>query len=102
MMMRKTRLWLLAGVVAVAPLGAAMAQQDSTSGGTRPYGNASPTTAPNNPQMNRSSSATDPRMPGATGETVVPGSGSSMAGSDRVAPNPNSGATTAGGGMGGH
>jgi hypothetical protein len=40
----------------------------------------------------------NPNVPGATGQTVVKGSGSSMAGSDRINPNPNSAATTVGGG----
>jgi hypothetical protein len=52
--------------------------------------------------MDSSSAATDPHVPGATGQTVVPGSGSSMAGSHRVAPNPNSASTTGNAGGGGH
>jgi hypothetical protein len=52
-------------------------------------------TAPKTPP---SAAAMNPNVPGATGQTVVKGSGSSMAGSDRINPNPNSAATTVGGG----
>jgi hypothetical protein len=95
-MISKTRSSLLAAALIAAPMGAAMAQQGTTSG-SQPYNN-SPRAAPNSPQMNNSSAATDPNVPGATGQTVVPGSSSSMAGSHRVDPSPNSAATDAGGG----
>jgi hypothetical protein len=80
---------LLAAALIAAPMGAAMAQQGA---------NNSPRAAPNSPRMDSSSAATNPNVPGATGQTVVPGSSSSMAGSHRVVPNPDSAATTASGG----
>lgn len=95
---------LLAAALMAIPMGAAMAQQGNAGGSPAYNGsstNNSPKTAPNSPQMNRSSAATDPHTPGATGQTVVPGSGSSMAGSHRVEPNPNSASTTAGNAGGG-
>lgn len=95
-MISKSWSLLLAGALIAAPIGAAMAQQ-GTSSATSGY-NSSPRAAPNNPQMDTSSPATNPHVPGATGQTVVPGSGSSMAGSHRVVPNPNSASTSAGGG----
>jgi hypothetical protein len=98
-MTSKSRSLLLAATLLAVPLGAAMAQQGTTSG--NPAYNQSPRTQPNSPRMDNSSAATDPQVPGATGQTVVPGSGSSMAGSHRVAPNPNAASTTASGG-GGH
>jgi hypothetical protein len=94
-MISKSRSLLLAAALIAAQVGAAVAQQGTTSG-SQPYNN-SPRAAPNSPQMNSSSAAKDPRVPGATGQTVVPGSSSSMAGSQRVAPNPNSAATDASG-----
>jgi hypothetical protein len=104
-MILKSRLLLSAAVVMAIPMGAALAQQGAT-GASPGYGNStysnSPRAAPNSPQMDNSSAAKDPHVPGATGNTVVPGSSSSMAGSHRVDPNPNSAATTAGGGNGGH
>jgi hypothetical protein len=53
------------------------------------------------PKPYPSAAATNPNVPGATGQTVVKGSGSSMADSSRIAPNPNAASTTATGG-GGH
>jgi hypothetical protein len=94
-MISKSRWLLVAAALIAAPVGAAVAQQGTTSG-TQPNNN-SPSAAPNSPHMNNSSAATDPHVPGATGQTVVPGSSSSMAGSHRVDPNPNSAATDAGG-----
>jgi hypothetical protein len=94
-MISKSCSLLLAAALIAAQTGAAVAQQGTTSG-SQPYNN-SPRAAPNSPQMNSSSAATDPHVPGATGQTVVPGSSSSMAGSRRVDPNPNSAATDAGG-----
>jgi hypothetical protein len=99
-MISKTRSLLLAATLMAVPMGAAMAQQ-GTSNGTQPYSD-SPRTAPNSPRMDNSSAATDPHVPGATGQTVVQGSGSSMAGSHRVEPNPNAASTTAGAGGSGH
>jgi hypothetical protein len=95
-MISKSRWLLLAAALIAAPMGAAMAQQSTTSGNST-YNN-SPKAAPNSPRMDSSSAATNPHVPGATGQTVVPGSSSSMAGSHRVDPNPNSASTTAGGG----
>jgi hypothetical protein len=40
--------------------------------------------------------AADPNVPGATGQTIVPGSHSSMAGSDRVHPNWSDGSLSVG------
>jgi hypothetical protein len=100
-MITKSRSLLLAATLLAAPMGAAMAQQDTTTSGTPAY-NHSARTQPNNPRMDSSSAATDPHVPGATGQTVVPGSGSSMAGSHRVAPDPNSASTTGNAGGGGH
>ena len=97
-MISKSRSLLLAAALIAAPMGAAMAQQ-STTGGSQPYNN-SPRAAPDSPQMNSSSAATDPHVPGATSQTVVPGSGSSMAGSHRVDPNPKRAATDVGAGGG--
>jgi hypothetical protein len=94
-MISKSCSLLLAAALIAAQTGAAVAQQGTTSG-SQPYNN-SPRAAPNSPRMNSSSAATDPHVPGATGQTVVPGSSSSMAGSRRVDPNPNSAATDAGG-----
>jgi hypothetical protein len=94
-MISKSRSFLLAAVLIAAPMGSAMAQQSTTSGNSN--NNNSPKAAPNSPRMDSSSAATDPHVPGATGQTVVPGSSSSMAGSHRVDPNPNSASTTAGG-----
>jgi hypothetical protein len=73
-------------------MAAAVAQQSTTTSTTQPMA------APNSPNMNYSTAAKDPDLPGATGNTVVQGSGSSMSGSNRVVPNPNSEATTAGNG----
>jgi hypothetical protein len=98
-MISNPRLLLLAAAFLTAPIGATLAQQDTTS--SNPAYNHSPRTQPNSPRMDRSSAATDPHTPGATGQTVVPGSGSSMAGSHRVAPNPNSASTTGNAGGGG-
>jgi hypothetical protein len=100
-MISKSRSLLLAATLLAVPVGAAMAQQGTTTGGNAGY-NQSPRTQPNSPRMNSSSAATDPHQPGATGQTVVPGSSSSMAGSHRVAPNPNSASTSGNGGGGGH
>jgi hypothetical protein len=101
-MFLKSRLLLSAAALMAIPMGVAMAQQGTTGGSPAYSGNDSPRAAPNSPRMDNSSAAKDPNVPGATGQTVVPGSGSSMAGSHRVDPNPNSAATTAGGGGGGH
>jgi hypothetical protein len=97
-MISKSRFLLLAATLMAAPMGVAMAQS-ATSGS--PSYNA-PRAMPNSPQMDSSSAATDPHQPGATGQTVVPGSSSSMAASHRVDPNPNAASTTAGAGGGGH
>ena len=93
----KSHSLLLAAALIAAPMGAAMAQQ-STSSGSPTYNTER--AAPNSPQMNSSSAATNPHVPGATGETVVKGSGSNMAGSHRVDPNPKRAATDAGAGGG--
>jgi hypothetical protein len=96
-MISKSHSFLLAAAMIAAPMGAAMAQQSTTSGS--PAYNTE-RAAPNSPVMNSSSAATNPNVPGATGETVVRGSGSSMAGSHRVDPNPKRAATDAGAGGG--
>jgi hypothetical protein len=101
-MFLKSRLLLSAATLIAIPMGFAMAQQGATGGSPAYSGNDAPRAAPNSPRMDSSSAAKDPHVPGATGQTVVPGSGSSMAGSHRVDPNPNAAATTAGGGTGGH
>ena len=82
-MIRKTCSILLAAALTAAPMSIALAQSN-TAGGTSTV----PRAAPSNPQMNSSSPATNPRQPGATGQTVVKGSTSSMAGSHRIDPNP--------------
>jgi hypothetical protein len=94
-MISKSRSLLLAAALIAAPMGAAMAQQSTTSGSPA-YDTQR--AAPNSPVMNSSSAATNPHVLGATGETVVQGSSSSMAGSHRVDPNPDAASTTAGGG----
>jgi hypothetical protein len=93
-MISKSRSLLLAATLMAIPMAAAVAQQSTTSG-------TQPMAAPNSPNMNFSTAAKDPDLPGATGNTVVQGSGSSMSGSNRVVPNANAAATTAGGGDGG-
>jgi hypothetical protein len=90
----KSRAILLATALLALPMGAAMAQRsvaDSTSG-------SMPRSAPTSPQMDSSSPATNPNQPGATGQTVVKGSNSSMAASHRVDPNPASQSENASGG----
>lgn len=98
-MILKPRSLLLAAALMAAPLSVAMAQ--ATPGvSTGANGVAADSqTAPKPPP---SAAATNPNVPGATGQTVVKGSGSSMADSNRIAPNPNSNATSAGSSGGGN
>jgi hypothetical protein len=97
-MICKSRSFLLAAVLVVAPLGVAMAQ--GTSPGVSTGANGVSGDSRTTPMPHPSTAATNPNVPGATGQTVVKGSGSSMADSNRIAPNPNSAATTATGGGG--
>jgi hypothetical protein len=106
-MSTKARSLLLAATLMAAPI-AAMAQP--TPAVNNPAASGTNTTAqpsygtstnPNSPNMNSTSAATDPAVPGATGQTVVKGSTSSMAGSNRVNPDPNAASTSVSGG-GGH
>jgi hypothetical protein len=97
-MITKARSLLLAATLMAAPI-AAMAQP--TPAVNNPSASGTSTTAqpsyganPSSPNMNSSSAATDPNVPGATGQTVVKGSTSSMAGSNRVNPDPNAAATS--------
>jgi hypothetical protein len=95
-MITKARSLLLAATLMAAPI-AAMAQ--ATPAINNPSASGTNTTAqpsygnPSSPNMNSSSAATDPNVPGATGQTVAKGSNSSMAGSGRVHPDPNAAAT---------
>ncbi|WP_158927390.1 hypothetical protein [Acidisphaera sp. S103] len=98
-MISKSRSLLLAATLIAAPMGFAMAQGTTPGVNTGANGvSGDSQTAPTPPP---SAAATNPYVPGATGQTVVQGSGSSMAGSDRVVPNPNAAATSVTGG-GGH
>jgi hypothetical protein len=106
-MITKARSLLLAATLMAAPI-AAMAQptpalNNPSASGTNTTAQPSYGTSvnPNSPNMNSSSAATDPNVPGATGQTVVKGSTSSMAGSGRVHPDPNAAATSVTGGDGG-
>lgn len=97
-MILKLRSSLLAAALMAAPLGVAMAQGTTPAMATGANGvSGDSQTAPKPPP---SAAATNPNVPGATGQTVVKGSDSSMADSNRIAPNPNSAATTATGGGG--
>ena len=87
-----SRSLLLAATLMAAPVAVAMAQTSAPSA-NMPSSSSTTTTKP-------SPSATNPNVPGATGQTVVPGSNSSMADSNRVQPNPNN-ATTSSGSSGG-
>jgi hypothetical protein len=103
-MIWKPRSLLLAAALMAAPLGVAMAQGTTpgvTTGANATSANGTSGDMQTAPKPPPSAAATNPNMPGATGQTVVKGSGSSMADSNRIAPNPNSAATSAGGG-GGH
>jgi len=106
-MISTTRSLLLAATLMAAPI-VAMAQ-GTTPAVNNPSASGTATTAqpsygmsanPGSPVMDSSTAAKNPNVPGATGNTVVKGSTSSMAGSDRVNPDPNAAATsvTAGGG----
>jgi hypothetical protein len=100
-MIFKSRSLLLAAALMAAPLGVAMAQGTSPAMSTGSNGTSGDTQTA--PKPYPSAAATNPNVPGATGQTVVKGSGSSMADSNRIAPNPNAASTTAaGGGGGGH
>jgi hypothetical protein len=98
-MIFKSRPLLLAAALRAAPLGVAMAQGTSPGMTTGSNGTSGDTQTPPTPYP--SAAATNPNVPGATGQTVVKGSSSSMADSNRIAPNPNAASTTAAGG-GGH
>jgi hypothetical protein len=98
-MILKSRPLLLAAALMAAPLTVALAQGTTpgVSTGTQGTSGDSLTT----PKAPPSAAATDPYVKGATGQTVVKGSGSSMADSNRVVPNPNAASTTAAGAGGG-
>jgi hypothetical protein len=99
-MISKSRSLLLAATILVAPIGMAMAQGTGTAGAATSQAPASPS-ATTTTTPYRSSAAANPNVPGATGQTVVPGSTSSMASSGRVQPNPNKASTDAGAATGG-
>jgi len=92
---------LMAAVLIAAPWGLAMAQP------TTPSSNESktmPTGTDARPGHNgNTATSANPNQPGATGRTIVPGSTSSVAGANRVQPDPNSSASSFGSsGGGGH
>lgn len=98
-MISKSRSLFLAATMLAVPMGVAMAQ--GTTPGVTTGANGTSGDSQTAPAPYPSAAATNPNVPGATGQTVVKGSGSSMAASNRVEPNPNSASTTATGG-GGH
>jgi hypothetical protein len=97
-MFSKSRSLLLAVTLMAAPLSVALAQGTSPNSASSASGTMSSPSTTTTTQPYGSSAATNPNVPGATGNTVVKGSSSSMAGSNRVDPNPASNTTNPTGG----
>ena len=96
--MSKSRALLMAVSLMAAPLGVAMAQGTASSSPGTTDGRSAATM---NGKSADSAAAANPNVPGATGQTVVPGSKSSIAGAAGVHPDPKSATTSAGGTGGG-